>query len=354
MIPYGVTPADDQMAADIFGVSLGYWRDKKMWKTIPGLRLLSPPGARRRVFSKQQLLVAQQQRERAKALNQVPKYDLPPVPAGEDPRDLLNLQEARLALPEDQRVTLDTWKGYRYGSKTRLPDPDDTVGGKESDNGAIVGGEDFWRRQTILDWNDNRSGPGNPKGRPTGSKNARPRAADHETEERRHRAAQLFQGDHRLRSKDLADDLGVHAVHAERILRDLRLEELANLLVERPGMTVAEVQNEFGVAHTSHTQKLISDAQRHQQARQLLRDQPDLTAQELAEEVAVDLDEAARILRAVLLERDRFQVQQTRLLLQKAPSQVTPEQLADHLDVPRDQAVKLLHRAMAGSSGEAQ
>nr|WP_024127936.1 hypothetical protein [Streptomyces sp. 14R-10]AHF46210.1 hypothetical protein pZL1.45c [Streptomyces sp. 14R-10] len=262
MIPNGITPADDQMAADIFGVSVGYWRDTKAWEAIRGLRLLNRDGARRRVFSKEQLLAAQVQKERAKATNQVPKYDLPPVPAGEHPDDLLDLEEALHAIPKEQRVTLDTWKAYRYGTKTRLPDPDYTLGGKKID-GAVTGGEDFWRRQTILDWNATRRGRGNPKGRPAGSKNKRPRPADPKAEERKQRVRQLLdEHPSTLTAKKLAEELGVHAVHAERLLRAARLGKVSSLLDSKPDLTVEDVQRELGMHVVSHARKLLDEARK--------------------------------------------------------------------------------------------
>ena len=80
MIPHGVTPADDQIAADIFGVSVGYWQDTKHWEEIRGLKLLNREGSRRRLYQKEQLLAARAEarRKRAKAVNEQPRYDLPP------------------------------------------------------------------------------------------------------------------------------------------------------------------------------------------------------------------------------------------------------------------------------------
>ncbi|MFI7396174.1 hypothetical protein [Streptomyces tendae] len=260
MIPKGVTPADDQIAADIFGLSVGYWQDKKFWEKIRGLKLLNREGSRRRIYSKEQLLAARAQEERAKAVNEQPRYDLPPVPVGEHPDDLLDLEESLLALPESRRVTLPTWRSYRYGKKTRLPDPDFILGGKKVD-GEVVGGEDFWRRQTILDWDENRPDRGNPTGRPVGVQESGPRQPSQRAEERRERARQLL-AEHptTLTAKMLGEDLGVHPVHAERILRAARLERVVSLLKGNPDLTAEDVQRETGLHVTSHARKLLDQA----------------------------------------------------------------------------------------------
>ncbi|MDW8804344.1 hypothetical protein P1P68_05945 [Streptomyces scabiei] len=263
MIPHGVTPADDEMAAEIFGISVGTWRDSKRWEKIRGLKLLNRAGSRRRAYSKEQLLAAHTEQERAKALNVEPKYDLPPVPVGEHADDLLDLEESLLALPEDRRVTLLTWKGYRYGDKTRLPDPDFNLGGKKGEDGQIVGGEDFWRRQTILDWDANRPGRGSEpgRGRKPGSKDKQPRKVGAQAQERRERARRMldeFPGT--LTAKVLADSLDVHPVHAERLLREARLEKVRGLLADNPDLTVEDVQRETGLSVVAHARKLLTDA----------------------------------------------------------------------------------------------
>ncbi|WP_432138593.1 hypothetical protein [Streptomyces sp. bgisy154] len=262
MIPNGVTPADDQIAADIFGVSVGYWQDTKHWEKIRGLKLLNRKGSRRRLYSKEQLLAARAEEERAKAVNEKPRYDLPPVPASGSPDDLLDLEESLQALPESRRVTLPTWKSYRYGKKTRLPDPDFNLGGKEVD-GEIVGGEDFWRRRTILDWDKDRPDRGNPTGRPVGVKESQSRPPNPQAEERKERARQLL-NEHptTLTAKMLGEDLGVHPVHAERLLRAARLDKVIHLLKANPDLTPEDVQRETGLHVTKHASKLLDDARK--------------------------------------------------------------------------------------------
>ncbi|MFJ5645876.1 hypothetical protein [Streptomyces sp. NPDC093223] len=263
MIPNGVTPADDEMAAKIWGVTVGSWRDSKRWEDIRGLKLLNRAGSRRRVYSKDQLLAAHTEQERAKAVNEMPKYDLPPVPAGEHPDDLLDLEESLHALPESRRVTMSTWKGYRYGDKTRLPDPDFNLGGKKGEDGQTVGGEDFWYRRTILDWDKERPGRGSEKGRgrKLGSKDKGPRRVSAQALERKARARQLLDENlGQITAATLADDLGVHPVHAERLLREARLDQVRDCLKERPDLTIADVQAVTGLSVVSHARKLLADA----------------------------------------------------------------------------------------------
>ncbi|MYS32934.1 hypothetical protein K388_06943 [Streptomyces sp. KhCrAH-43] len=272
MIPNGVTPADDQTAADIFGVSVGYWQSTKHWEKIRGLKLLNREGSRRRIYSKEQLLAARAEEERAKAVNEMPQYDLPPVPTGAHPDDLLDLEESLYALPEEKRVTLSTWKTYRYGTKTSLPAPDFNLGGKKPDvedgggeeaDGEVVGGEDFWRRQTILDWAANRRGRGNPKGRPVGRKESQSRPPNPQAEARRERARLLLDEIPTvLTAKMLGEHLGVHPVHAERILRAARLDKVREMLAGNPNLLVADVQEALGLNVHAHAKKLLHEARK--------------------------------------------------------------------------------------------
>ncbi|MER6256257.1 hypothetical protein ABT224_33400 [Streptomyces sp. NPDC001584] len=311
MIPNGITPADDQIAADIFGVSVGYWRDKKHWTKIPSLKLLNRKGSRRRLYSKEQLLAARVEEERAEAVNEKPKYDLPPVPAGEHPCDLLDLEESLYALPEERRVALTSWKAYRWGTKTRLPDPDFVLGGKKGPDGESVGGEEFWRRQTILDWDVNRSGRGNPTGRPVGVKESQPRPVNQKAQERRDRTRQLIEERPGLTAAELAEDLGVHPVHAERLLSAARRESgtlplTTQLAQERrhktrelldadlSGLTAPKLAEELGV-HRVHAEGLLNTA-RQDKLRELLAKRPQMTVEEVKSTFGFSVTAHARTL----------------------------------------------------------
>ncbi|GHH54939.1 hypothetical protein [Streptomyces candidus] len=297
MIPHGVTPVDDRAAADIFGYSLGYWKDKKHWTEIPGLKLLNRKGTRRRIYSKEQLIAAQMQEARARRDNEMPKFDLPPVPAGEHPYDLLDLEESRLAVPEERRVTPSTWQTYKYGTKTRLPERDFNLGGKEVD-GEVVGGDDFWFRKTILDWDANRPGPGSVpgRGRKVGSKNAAPRRLTPEAQERRDRTRQLLDENPTLTAAKLAEELGVHPVHAERLLSAARKESNSvpfatqqaqerrkrtrQLLDENlHGLTASKLAEEVGVTQ-GYAERLLHAA-RQDKLRELLAKRPELTVEDV-------------------------------------------------------------------------
>ncbi|TGN72140.1 hypothetical protein E5083_30885 [Streptomyces bauhiniae] len=268
MIPNGVTPADDHMAADIWGWSLGYWRDTKHWEKIPGLVLLREGGHRRgRVFSKEQLLAAHTEEERAKKLNVLPAYDLPAVPAADDPDraadpdDLLDLEESLDALPAERRVALSTWKTYRYGDKTRLPEPDVVLGGKKADGQAVVETE-LWYRRTILEWDANRPVRGGAKGRgrPAGSKDRAPRTGTKQGAERRQTVRRLLAENNHLTAKALAEAIEVHPVHAERLLREARLEKVAQMLDSNPDLLVDDVQETLGLGVRAHATKLLNEA----------------------------------------------------------------------------------------------
>ncbi|MFD4320575.1 hypothetical protein [Streptomyces sp. NPDC058548] len=311
MIPNDIIPADDQVAADIFGVSVGHWRDTKRWEQIRGLKLLNRTGSRRRIYSKEQLLAAHAEEERAKALNEQPKYDLPPVPAGEHPGDLLDLEEALQALPESRRVTLSTWKTYRYGTKTRLPDPDFNLGGKEVD-GEVVGGDDFWRRQAILDWDATRLAPGKGAGgRKAGSKDSAPRKPQPQAQERRDRTTQLLAQDPGLTAAKLAKELGVHPVHAERLLSAARKESntlpltaqqaqerrerTRQLLDENlDSLTGPKLAKQLGV-HKVHAESLLSAA-RQEKLRELLAKNPKMTVEDVQSTFGLSVTAHARTL----------------------------------------------------------
>ncbi|GHH25661.1 hypothetical protein [Streptomyces rubradiris] len=268
MIPNGVTPADDNMAADIWGWSVGYWRDRKHWEDIPGLVLLRAGGHRRsRIFSKEQLIAAHVEEQRAKAQNVLPKYELPPVPTGEHPDDLLDLEEALQALPEHRRVSMVTWKTYRYGNKTRLPDPDLPNFGAREIDGKDVGGTDFWRRRTILEWDANRperGGPPGRSGRKPGSKDKQPRHTITQVRAQKNlalvRSMLDSKGANIVTAQTVADFLGIHPGHAERVLREARVSKIRDLLKENPDLTIDDVMRELGLHVVAHARKILDAA----------------------------------------------------------------------------------------------
>jgi hypothetical protein len=216
------------------------------------------------VFSLEQLLAAHQEEERAKELNVLPVYDLPVVPAGvEHPKDLLDLEEARQALPEERRVSRETWRSYRYGGKTKLPDPDFTLDDPDfTSDGVSGGGGTFWRRETILNWDAERPRRGKSPngGRPLGSKDKQPRTGYAQAQERRQRVRQLLDQDAGVSAQVLAEDLGVHQVSAERLLREARIQKVRELLEEQPALTVDEVMAVTGMRSPSRAGRLLVEA----------------------------------------------------------------------------------------------
>ncbi|MFJ9167337.1 hypothetical protein ACIRN5_23545, partial [Lysinibacillus fusiformis] len=80
-------------------------------------------------------------------------------------RDLLTLEEARMAVPQERRPTKSTMESYYRGSKaTRLPEPD-----------AVFYGVAFWTRATIERWNSLERRPAHGvkgHGRPAGTSSA--------------------------------------------------------------------------------------------------------------------------------------------------------------------------------------
>ncbi|MDH6711337.1 hypothetical protein P3T27_008095 [Kitasatospora sp. MAA19] len=207
MIPYGVTPADDETAAKLFDMSTGYWRDTKRWTKIPGLKLLNRDSKRpRRVFSLEQLQAA------------LAGEELPLIPTEPHPKDLLDLEEARLSIPAERRPTEKTMNTYRApSSDTRLPDPVD------------VFGTEYWPRAVIEDWDEKRKPVGNPAGRPVGVVETKPRATSYPKAEQRRALVRELLTQH---GAELTPDtvwnalqdanLGVTELYAERLLREAR------------------------------------------------------------------------------------------------------------------------------------
>ncbi|WP_331727338.1 hypothetical protein OG871_40105 (plasmid) [Kitasatospora sp. NBC_00374] len=80
-------------------------------------------------------------------------------------RELLTLEEARMAVPHERRPTKSTMESYYRGSKaTRLPEPD-----------AVFYGVAFWTRATIERWNSLERRPAHGikgHGRPAGTSGA--------------------------------------------------------------------------------------------------------------------------------------------------------------------------------------
>ena len=260
MIPHGVTPADDQIAADIFGVSVGYWQDTKHWEQIRGLKLLNREGSRRRLYSKEQLLAARAEEERAKAVNEQPRYDLPRCRRRSTPATCSTWRSPFTPFP---RTSASRWpRGRATGTAPRrafLTPTSTSVARRWTARSSAVrtsgaGRPSSTGRPTV-------AAEATPRGVRPGRKEAQSRPPNPQAEERKERARQLL-AEHptTLTAKMLGEDLGVHPVHAERLLRAARLDKVISLLKDQPGLTAEDVQQEIGLHVTSHARKLLDEA----------------------------------------------------------------------------------------------
>ncbi|MDT0319316.1 hypothetical protein [Streptomyces millisiae] len=202
MIPAGRTPADSARAAQLLGIALGTFRNRKAWQKLPPT--LSRPGTRQRIWDEEQLLAAVEGRP------------IPPLPTKPHLKDLLDLEEARLTIPEEQRPTPETWASYI--SDGIGPSPDEKVFGVP-----------HFYRETIPAWLTARPGRGAGGGRPVGATDTRPR--DHSNDPRHHRAQQriahvrrLLAADAETPAEQVASELSISKRHAERLIAQVRTE----------------------------------------------------------------------------------------------------------------------------------
>ncbi|GAB2872871.1 hypothetical protein GCM10022245_04650 [Streptomyces mayteni] len=202
MIPAGRTPADSARAAQLLGIALGTFRNRKAWQKLPPT--LSRSGTRQRIWDEEQLLAAVEGRP------------IPELPAVADPRDLLDLEEARLSIPEEQRPTEETWASYI--SDGTGPSPDEKVFGVP-----------HFHRETIPAWLASRPGRGAGGGRPVGATDSRPR--DHSNNPRHQLAHQRLEHVRRLLAageetpaERVARELSISHRHAERLIAQVSTE----------------------------------------------------------------------------------------------------------------------------------
>ncbi|MEZ0092523.1 hypothetical protein [Streptacidiphilus sp. EB129] len=225
MIPAGVTPADSAFAAKLQGISVATFRRHKAWEQLPPV--LSRKDAKVRIWSQEQLLAAHAGEPipplpRQLTVEEMSEEQRAAVEAGEavptapDPDDLLDYEEARLALPAERRPAPVTWRGYILYGTGPTPRPQDEHFGVP-----------HWRRGALAEWNAQRRGRGGGPGRQGApDKNGRVLKAERWTiaEQRRERAAQMLAEQPELRAETLAQELGVTQRHAERLLAQARAE----------------------------------------------------------------------------------------------------------------------------------
>ncbi|MET9934075.1 MULTISPECIES: hypothetical protein [unclassified Streptomyces] len=335
MIPHGLTPANDERAAQIFGVALKTWQGKRRWESVPGLKLLNREGAARRLYAEEHLQAARTNADLQAAGK--PLLPMPPTPAAGHDLDLLDLEEARLSLPEDRRVTDKTWKSYAAGTKTNLPDPDHTDAGTN-----------LWYRKTIRDWDANRLRKGAerpdgqkwPGGRPPGSKDSRPKQYGPETlaGRRRARTAELLAAQGKdLTPEQVEQDLGISLRQAERLLLKAREHAAEQLLAERGDLDPAEARTEVGLYPRSEAERRIT------QTDALLKEKgAALTAPEAAAALGIGMRQANEALRQVRLDRIRAQ--------RAEKGRVTARWICDTFGVRADVADRLLEDSRTGTT----
>ncbi|TDC15887.1 hypothetical protein E1265_26110 [Streptomyces sp. 8K308] len=199
VIPAGRTPADSVRAAQLLGVALGTFRNRKAWRTLPPT--LSRPEARQRIWDEEQLLAAIEGRP------------IPPLPTEPHPEDLLDLEEARLTIPEDQRPTAETWASYI--SKGLGPRP------------VKVFGVPHFRRAAIPAWLAARPGRGAGGGRPRGAVDRGPRRRDNDprykvAQQRVEQVRRRLATEQAIGAGDIAEELSISRRHAERLIAQAR------------------------------------------------------------------------------------------------------------------------------------
>lgn len=323
MIPHGLTPAGDARAAEIFDLSLKRWQTAKRWNDQPGLRVLSRPDAMRRLYAEEQLTVAKTNADR-RDQDKAP-LPMPDIPAPGHDLDLLDLEEALLALPKDRQIALTTWKRYRSpSSATRLPAPDHTETG-----------EDLWYRKTIVDWDaDRRQHPGGDVGgRPAGSKDSTPKQWA-STAAKRARVAELLAAHGTgLTSGQVQEEVGGSLRTAERLLSEARrraeeqLAEAARKLAEERQLSPEQARLEVGLG--TEAERRVTEI------RALLEEKgPELTAATAAATLGIGMRQALEALRQVRLDK----IRQARA----AKVRVTEEWISETFGVKPDIARRLL------------
>ncbi|MFE2267145.1 helix-turn-helix transcriptional regulator [Streptomyces griseosporeus] len=166
---------------------------------------------------------------------------IPPLPAQENPDDLLDRNEAA----ELAGVAPRTWDRY-----ANLP------GMRPRPQSVTVAGVEHWRRGEILEWLAARPGLGSSPGRPAGTTETAPRASIPK------RAAELLAHEPSITAARATAALGVTPGTAQRALARARTAAVSELLREDPGLTADDVHDRLGyprwaaarALHTARTQ----------------------------------------------------------------------------------------------------
>lgn len=201
MIPAGRRIVDDHEAAAMMGITRGTLRNTRAWQPLTAA-LVSR--GRTRLYDHRRL-------------RQLLAGDTPePLPTTQDDADLLDAEEARQQIPTDRRPTAPTWRSYL--SDGTGPPPDTTIAGVP-----------LWYRATIPTWLANRPGRGTGGGRPTGTRDTRPRtltADRHQLANQRRTRVHDYMTTHphpaTAELTELAAELGISPRHARRLIAEAR------------------------------------------------------------------------------------------------------------------------------------
>lgn len=226
MIRAGRPVADDARAAQLMGKAVGTLRNKKLWRLLEPA-IVSRPQARYRLYDEELLqlvldsvlpalserreLTAQERRMLADARRQLDQCE-------DRDEDLLDVEEAWMAIPPQERPTWASWKSYVSTGVGPAPDQD-------PDRDAP--GVHFYR-STITRWCANRHQK--PVGRPAGSADRAPRdlsgdVRHQQAEQHRARVRALLADCPRPTGEqltELADELALSRRHIERLLAEVR------------------------------------------------------------------------------------------------------------------------------------
>ncbi|MCC9309928.1 hypothetical protein LN042_23120 [Kitasatospora sp. RB6PN24] len=238
MIPAGRTPATVERAAEIFGKSLNYFQNQRLWeKLFPAtIKSFHRAGTQRitRIWDEEQLLALAAQLELPFDQQDIPVLPVAdpqhPKPEEYQDEDLLDVVEAWEALREaGSELSQRAWNTYI----SRADDARETSGPKPD---LEINGSRYWYRKTVLGWDKKRLGRGESPnaGRPKGSKDTtgpriRPTAIARlaAAEDLLQRLPDLSQAE---MVKTIASTQNVSDRQALRILKEAR----ANLGLEEP------------------------------------------------------------------------------------------------------------------------
>ncbi|MGF1432393.1 hypothetical protein [Kitasatospora sp. LaBMicrA B282] len=142
-----------------------------------------------------------------------------------DEEDLLDVEEARLAIPVERRPTASSWRTYTAAkadaTKTAGPRPD-----------TVIFGVRFYKRSTIRRWDREERflrGEKSTGGRPAGIKEAAPRPRNAErnliAEQRRERVRAMLHVDPGLTAQQVGTELGVSREWGRKLLAEVKAEQ---------------------------------------------------------------------------------------------------------------------------------